>query len=265
MKIKKGILGLLALVGVISLVGCNMGGGGTSKAPTPTPTSVEPVEPTTTSTTAPAPTFEAFTLEQLHEARKAKTLGALDQKFITVKGKVTFAKRVSEYASSIFIQNGKYGLEVNYPEPFNVNVGDSVEVKGRFGTYQAGDIVTIELYTDSSVSSYCDIKVINEAINVETVTIRKMADLIEYDSSKAVIDFSVVGNRTNAAFIGKLLEGDDQIIVAPKSHLGDKFEEAPYVAGDKVRYTGVFTFSGDSSARVMRYFGATTGFEKLAS
>ena len=260
MKLKRSIIGLFALIGVAALAGCSGGSSTPSASSTPAQSSSEP-EPTPSTQNV---TFENYTLEALHEARKTKTLGTLDQKYVTIKGKVTFAKRVSEYAASLFIQSGKYGLEVYYDEKFNVNVGDSVEVKGRFGTYPTGDITTIELYTDSSVSDKCDIKVINEAINVETVTIRSMADLIEYDSSKAIMNFEVVGNRTNAAFIGKLPDGDDQIIVAPKSHLGEKFENQPYVVGDNVRYTGIYTFSGDSSARVLRYFGATTDFSKLS-
>ena len=268
MKLKKRILGLLALAGAFSLVGCMFSGGETSttKTPDPTTTTQTNTDPEPTTTTEVVPTFEAYTLEKLHEVRKAKNLASLEKKTVTIKGKVTYAKRIEENADSMFIQSGKYALEVSYPEPYNVKVGDVVEVKGQFGIYKPGigegGITQIKLYTDRSMNSNYDVKVINEAMTVETVTINSKADLIEYDSSLATIDFTVVGNRTNAAFIGKLKEGNDEIIVAPKAHFTENIE-TPYVANDKVRYSGVFTFGGNE-ALVMRFFDKA-GFSKLTS
>lgn len=259
MKIKKGLVGLLALVGVFSLASCGNDQG--TKTTTPAPTTTATTTDPSTTTTQAAPTFEAYTLETLHEARKAKTLQSLDKKTVVVKGKVTYAKRVNENNSAMFIQSGKYGLEVSYPAPYSVNVGDVVEVKGEFGSYPLGDIYVVTLYSDQSMNANYGIKVINEAITTETVTINSMADLIEYDSSLSTINFTVVGNRTNAAFIGKLTQGDDQIIVAPKASLAEKFDAGSFAEGESVTYSGVFTFGGDSSARVLRYFDKA-GFAK---
>ena len=116
-----------------------------------------------------------------------------------------------------------------------------------------GDVDTIFLSAYDSVNPEYEIHVINEAIQTETVEIKKEADLIEYDSSLASMKFKITGNRTNAAFIGKLEEGEEEFIVAAKLGLAEKTEADAYKVDDNVRYEGVFTYSGDSSARVIRY------------
>ena len=261
MKLKKSIIGLFALAGITALAGCSTGEGATSKAPDPqNPTQTSALEPEETSTTEVVPTFEAYTLEQLHAARKAKTLDSLERKTVSIKGKVTYVKRVDDYSETMFIQSGKYALEVSYPEPYSVNVGDSVEAKGYFSIYKTGDISEIKLYTDKTSNSHYDIKVINEAFNVETVTLNNKEDLSEYDSSLANIDFTVTNpSYRSAAFVGNLKEGNDEIIVAPKSKMAENLE-TPYEEGDKVSYTGVFTFGGNT-ALVLRYYDRA-GFAK---
>ena len=213
--------------------------------------------------TSVTPTFESFTLERLHEARVNKTLPSLDGKLVTVKGKVTFAKYagVDNEDGVLTIQSGKYAVEVDYPSTYSVNVGDAVEVKGVFVENTVGEVETICISTFQSTNPAFDIKVINETISVETVTITKEADLIEYDSSKSSMTFTVTGNRTNAAFVGKLSEGDTEFIVANKLLVADQFPEAPYEVGDNVKYDGVFTLSGNSSTKVIRYFDKN-GFSK---
>ena len=268
MKFKKGILGLLALAGAFSLVGCMFSGGETTtKAPDPTTTTQTNTDPESTTTTEVVPTFEAYTLEKLHEVRKANNLASLEKKTVIIKGKVTYAKRVDDNADSMFIQSGKYGLEVSYPEPYNVKVGDVVEVKGQFSVYKPGigdgGINEIKLYTDHSMNSHYDVKVINEAMTVETVTINSKADLIEYDSSLATIDFTVINpSYRTSAFVGKLKEGNEEIIVAPKTRFTENID-TPYEENDKVRYNGVFTFGGNT-ALVMRFFDKV-GLSKITS
>ena len=221
-------------------------------------------QPSTSSeATSVAPTFESFTLSQLHEARVNKTLPSLNGKLVAVKGKVTFAKYggADNEDGVLTIQSGKYAVEVTYPSAYSVNVGDAVEVKGAFMQDASGDVDIIWISTFKSTNPAFDIKVINETISVETVTITKEADLIEYDSSKSSMTFTVTGNRNNAAFVGKLSGGDTEFIVANKLFVADKFPEAPYEVGDNVKYDGVFSFSGDSSAKVIRYFDKA-GFSK---
>ncbi|MBQ2070318.1 MAG: hypothetical protein II467_05240 [Bacilli bacterium] len=228
-------------------------GGGT----TPTPsTTAEPSSQSSqaSSESSVAPTFEATTLSAIHDARVAKTLPTLEGKNVTIKGKVTFAKRVSELYNSLVIQDGKNAIEVDYPEPFSVNVGDAVEVKGCLKTSKVGDFDSIWVSTYAETVPGASITVINEAITVETVTITKASDLVEFEASQSSITFSVTGNRKNAAFIGKLPEGNDEYIVSNKLGIADKFDEAPYAEGDSCRYTGVFTYSSSSDAKVIRYF-----------
>lgn len=209
-----------------------------------------------------APTYEAYTLSQLHEARVGKTLASLDKKFIATKGKVTYAKREGSF-DIMFIQNGKYAVEVTYPAPFSVNVGDSVEVKGQlqFQNTGATDTIFLSAYQDTYATN--SIQVINEAIETESVNITKEADLIEYDASLAVIDFDVTSDGPNTAlFSGKLSDDEGTFIVASKLGATEKVEGHPYVEGDKVRYSGVFTYSATESAKIIRYFGKD-GFSKI--
>ena len=255
MKTKPYILSLLA---VMALASC----GGTSSSQ-PAASSSEPESSSEATSSQSLPSFETFTLSQLHDARVAKTLSSLENKYVAVKGKVTFAKHVDDDRGALTIQNGKYAVEVTYPSVFNVNVGDSVEVKGKFAGNLEGEIATIWISTYRETLPNSDIKVINETIETETVTIAKEADLIEYQASQSSIAFTVTGNRTNAAFIGKLSEGDSNFIVANRIDVAEKFPEAPYTEGDNVSYQGIFTYSGDSSAKVIRYFDKA-GFSKVA-
>lgn len=101
------------------------------------------------------------------------------------------------------IQSGKYAVEVTYPSAYSANVGDVVEVKGAFMQDTSGDVDIIWISTFQSTNPAFDIKVTNETISVETVTIAKEVDLIEYDSFKSSMAFTVTGNRNNAAFVGK--------------------------------------------------------------
>lgn len=198
-------------------------------------------------------TFDAYTLAQLHEVRAAKGLQSLDKKNVSIKGKVTFNKRLADDEATLYIQNGKYAVEVNYSKDFQVNVGDVVEIKGQLIFTEQGEVDTVFLSAYTSVNPDYDIHVINEAIETETVTIKKEADLIEYDSSLASIKFKVTGNRNNAAFVGTLEEGNEEFIVAAKPNVAEKTAADAYKVDDSVLYEGVFTYSGDSSARVLRY------------
>ena len=254
MKVKQLIMPLLA---VAALASC----GGNSSSATGLSTPAEESSQATSSQSAPM--FEAYTLSQLHEARVAKTLANLDKKFVAIKGKVTFAKHVRDEDGVVVIQNGKFAVEVTYPSKFNVNVGDPVEVKGAFAHNKVGSVDTIWVSTYDDVVSNAEIKVIDEAISVETVTIAKEADLYEYDVSKASIDFNVTGNRKNAAFVGKLSEGDAEFIVSNRLDVAEKFPEAPYAEGDKVKYEGLVSTSGDGETKVIRYFDKA-GFSKIA-
>lgn len=224
--------------------------------------SSDPASASTSAQASSAPTFEAMTLSAIHDARVAKTLANLEGKYVTLKGKVTFAKRPNENYDALVIQNGKHAIQVDYPAPYSVNVGDSVEVKGCLKTTNIGDITTIWVSTYTDTVPGASIKVVDEAVSVETVTISKLDDLLEYDSSQSDITFSVTGNRTNAAFLGKLAQGDEEFIVANKTGIADKFDEAPYAVGDHCKYSGIFTYSGTEDARVIRYFDKE-GFTKL--
>ena len=255
MKVRQYILPLLALA---ALASC--GGASSSPADTSHPTGLSTPE---ASSQASLPSFESFTLSQLHDARVAKSLLSLNRKAVAVKGKVTFAKHFGEDDGLLVIQSGKFALEVAYPSEFNVNVGDSVEAKGLFSAYEVGEVATISLSTYRSSISTSDIKVIDEAISVETVTIAKEADLYEYESSKATINFSVTGTRKNAAFVGKLSEGDTEFIVANKLSVSEKIPEGTFAVGDKLKYEGLFSFSGDATTKVIRYFDKDA-FTKLS-
>ena len=257
MKIKHCIIPLFALM---TLASCGGQGPAASSPAASSPAPAESSEIAVSSSEA-APTYEAYTLSALHEARASKTLPSLENKYIAIKGKVTFAKQVRDDDGVLMIQSGKFAVEVTYPTTFTVNVGDAVEVKGRFITNKVGDVVTIWISTYRSEVPNSDIKVIDEAIDVETVKIEKLADLVEFDSSKSTIAFEVTSNRKNAAFVGKLSQGDDEIIVANRLSIAEKFEEAPYEVGDKVKYDGIFTYAGDETARVLRYFDKA-GFSK---
>jgi len=250
MKIGKFILPLFALTMLASCGNNSSTPASSAPAQTSEPSSAQ-------ATSEPAPTFEAFTLAKLHEARVNKTLANLDKKYVSIKGKVTFAKRKDDDHYALFIQDGKNAVEVSYPEPYTVNVGDAVEVKGRFMHNVSGGVDTIFVSTFKSVDPYFDIKVIDEAISTETVTITKDAELIEFDSSTAEVQFTVTGNRTNAAFVGKLNEGEKDIIVANMLGVADPFDEAPYTEGQRVQYEGVYTYT-----TAFRY-ADREGFSKL--
>ena len=227
----------------LSLMGCQ----NNSSEPKQSSSQQEP------SSSAQKITFDAYTLAQLHEARAAKGLQSLDKKNVTIKGKVTFNKRLAEDDATLYIQNGKYAVEVNYSKDYQVNVGDVVEIKGQLAFSKQGDVDTIFLSAYTSANPDYDIHVINEAITTEAVTIKKEADLIEYDSSLASIKFKVTGAKNNAAFVGTLEEGNEEIIVAAKLNVAEKTAADAYKVNDNVLYEGVFTYSGDSSARVLRY------------
>ena len=207
--------------------------------------------------------FENYSLDQLHQARASKGLDSLDKKYVSIKGKVTFNKRTADDEATLFIQNGKYAIEVNYDKNYQVNVDDVIEIKGQLVYSAEGNMGTIFLSAYNSVNAQYDMKVINEAINVEAVTVTKEADLIEFNGSKVVADFTVVGSRANAAFVGKLAEGDEQIIVAPKLNIAEKVDAGTYVENDNVRYSGVFTYSGDETTKVFRYLDKA-GLSKIA-
>lgn len=213
------------------------------------------------SSSASLPTFEATALSTIHDARVADTVATLEDKYVAIKGKVTFAKHVSELYNALIIQDGKNAIEVDYPESVTVNVGDAIEVKGRLKTNKVGDVTTVWVSTDTASVPGASIKVINESIAIETVTISKVSDLLEYQNSQSSITFSVTGNRSNAAFIGKLSQGDDEIIVSNKLGIAEKFEEPPYAVGDTCKYTGVFSYSS-SDVKVVRYYDKA-GFTKL--
>ena len=255
MKAKSYILPLLSLA---LLASCGGGNNSSATGFTSRATGLSSSEP---SSTKPAPTFRSFPLSELHTYRVNKILRNLTDTMVSIKGKVTSAKHVGDDDGTLTIQDGKYAVEVTYPTTYSVNVGDVVEVKGAFRTQMVGEVDTIWVSTHKSDMSSYDIQVINEAISVEKVTITKEADLLEYDSSVASIAFDVTGNRTNAAFIGKLAEGETEFIVANKLSIAEKFPEAPYAVGDKVQYDGIFTYAGDSSAKVIRYFDRE-GFTK---
>lgn len=249
MKISRLVLPFLALAALASCGGNTPASSATSEESSQAPSSQA------------LPTFENYTLSQLHDARVAKTLESLRGKYVAVKGQVTFAKRFNEDRAALTIQNGKFAVEVTYPSEFTVNVGDAVEVKGVFVGDKVGDVDTIWISTYRSTVPNSDIKVINESISVETVRIVKEADLYEYETSKSTIAFTVTGNRNNAAFLGQLTEGETEFIVANRIDVAEKFPEAPYVKGDKVKYDGVFSYSGNESAKVIRYFDRE-GFSK---
>lgn len=97
-------------------------------------------------------------------------------------------------------------------------------------------------------------KVINEAISTETVTISKEADVVEYDSSLSSIDFDVVGPHRNSSYLVKLSQGDTQFILANKLSVAEKLPEGTFAAGDKVNYSGIFTYTGNEETKVIRYF-----------
>ena len=261
MKITKIAIPLLTLV---LLASCGAKKESSSSAPASTPESTE-----SQPSSEPAPTFEAYTLSQLHEARVAKSLASLDNKYVSVKGKVTFAKRTNDTYDILFIQNGKYAVEVSYPSPYSVNVGDAVEVKGQFRYDKMGVLDTIAISTYRDTNANFNISVINEAISTETVTITKKAELVEYEGSLAKIDFKVTSNdRTNAAFDGKLAgsgEEDPTFIVANKLGISDKFEGDghPFEVNDDVRYEGVFTYSEAEDVKVIRYLDKE-GFKKIS-
>ena len=254
MKVQKYILPLLALA---ALTSC--GGNSSSSAPA----SSEPTISTPKASSSQSlPAFENFTLSQVHDARVGNTLPSLHKKRVAVKGKVTFAKKVTDDHGVLTIQSGKFAIEVVYIDAFpDVNIGDPVEVKGVFDGLKTGDTETIWISTYRESVPDSSLKVIDEAITVETVTITKEADLIEFNSSQASIDFDVTGNRTSAAFLGKLSADQSEFIIANKLRVAERFSEDPYVAGDKVKYTGVFSYNGDTSAKVIRYFDKA-GFSK---
>ena len=257
MKITKYVLAALPL---LVLASC---GGSDSSAPA---SSQEPSVPASSeaSSQEPAPTFEAFTLSQLHDARVAGTLAQLDKKYVSIKGKVTYAKRPNDLYDALFIQNGKHAVMVGYSEPYQVNVGDSVEVKGRLSYDMRGEIPSITVSTHPETNPHFAINVINETIPVEAVTITKEADLLEFESSKVVVDFSVTGEqaRGRSAFVGKLADKEKSYIVAPLMGLAD-LPETTFEEGDNVRYEGVFNYHGDSSAWVFRYADAAN-LKKIA-
>ena len=253
MKLQKIVFPLFALA---ALASC---GGGNSSASASMSSSSE--SSTQASSSQSLPTFEAFTLSELHDARVAKTLPTLNERYVAVKGKVTFAKHAGEDDGELVIQSGKYAVEVSYPDVFNVNVGDSVEVKGRFHEFKVGDVSTISISTYRSIVPNSEIKVIDEAISTETVTISKEADLLEYDSSMSSIDFDVVGTQRNSAYLVKLPEGDTQFILSNKLSVAAKLPEGTFAAGDKIHYSGVFTFTGTEDTKVIRYFDEE-GFTK---
>ena len=255
MKLQKIVFPLFALA---VLASC---GGGNSSASSSMPASSESSAQENSSQSLP--TFEAFTLSELHDARVAKTLPTLNEKYVAVKGKVTFAKHSGEDDGELVIQSGKYAVEVSYPDVFNVNVGDSVEVKGRFHEFKVGDVSTISISTYRSVVPNSEIKVIDEAISTETVTISKEADLVEYDSSLSSIDFDVVGAHRNSSYLVKLSQGDTQFILANKLSVAEKLPEGTFAAGDKVNYSGIFTYTGNEETKVIRYFDEK-GFTKAA-
>lgn len=245
-QITKFILPLFALA---TLASC---GGNSSTPAASTPAAAE--SSVEQSSAATLPTFDAYTLSELHGARVADKLASLNEKYVAVKGKVTFAKHVGENDGILVIQNGKFAVEVSYPEVFNVKVGDPVEVKGRFNEYKVGDIPTITVSTYRDVVPNSSIQVIDEAISIDEVVITKEAELVEYECSVANINFSVVGSRKNAAFVGKLTEGDAEFIVSNKLSVAEKVPEGTYVEGDHVSYSGIFTYSGSEDAKVIRYF-----------
>ena len=253
MRLKKGIIGLFALVGVAALAGCSSGNTATSQ-PQASPSAQSSSEPLASS--SKVTTFVNMTLSQVHDHRVANTLRTLDQKAVIIKGKVTYVKRVAEHEndSVFFIQSGKYAVEVNYPSDYTVNVGDSVEVKGQFGAYALYDTTLLKLYVDHGTNPSFDVKVINESISVENVTITKEADLIEYCGSTSSTLFTVTSNRTNAAFVGTLSDGTAQIIVANKAHVAEAFDTYPYAVGDNVTYNGVFTYAANEETKVLRYY-----------
>ena len=254
MKFSKFAVSLLALV---LLASC---GGKTSSSVSEE--SKEPESSQVQPSSEAAPTYEAYTLSQLHEARAAKTLASLDKKFVATKGKVTYAKREGNF-DIMFIQNGKYAVEVTYPAPFSVNVGDAVEVKGQLQFLNTGatDTIFLSAYQDTYASN--TIQVINEAIETESVTLTKEADLVEYDGSIATIDFTVsLKGPSTALFSGKLSDDEGTFIVASKLGSPDKIEGQPYEVDEEVRYSGVFTYSATESAKIIRYFNKD-GFSKI--
>jgi len=260
MKITKIAIPLLTLV---LLASCGAKKESSSSAPASTPESTE-----SQPSSEPAPTFEAYTLSQLHEARVAKSLASLDNKYVSVKGKVTFAKRTNDTYDILFIQNGKYAVEVSYPSPYSVNVGDAVEVKGQFRYDKMGVLDTIAISTYRDTNANFNISVINEAISTEVVTITKEAELVEYEGSLAKIDFKVTSNDTTGAFIGKLSDSGEQekdFIVANKLGISDRFDGSghPFEVNDNVRYEGVFTYSGAEDVKVIRYLDKEA-FQKIA-
>ena len=259
MKLTKYAVTFLALV-LLASCGAREKTSSSKEASVPESTEAQP-------SSEAAPTFEAYTLSQLHEVRAAKNLASLDKKFVSVKGKVTFAKRNETY-DILYIQNGKYAVEVSYPSPYNLNVGDAVEVKGQFQHLKIGVTDTISISTYRETNANFNISVINEAISTEVVTITKEAELVEYEGSLAKIDFKVTSNDTTGAFIGKLSDSGEQekdFIVANKLGISDRFDGSghPFEVNDNVRYEGVFTYSGAEDVKVIRYLDKEA-FQKIA-
>ena len=197
--------------------------------------------------------FDDYTLEELHTARVNRKLQELDKKYVSIKGQVTFAKRVDENTDALFIQNGKYGVEVTYGEPYSVNVGESIEVRGQFLTNKLGDINTIFITTNRETSESFNIRVINQIIEIQTPEIKSESDLLEYDSSFSSIDFTVTNLRNNAAFVGKIDNSTQEYVVANKRGVAEKFPEGSFKVGDTAGYKGIFTYGGDDTAKVIRY------------
>ena len=248
MKVKKFILPLMA--GVM-LASC---GGNSSASASGLSSQQTSASGLSTSSSQSQTTFEPFTLSQVHDARVAKTLPSLENKTVSIKGKVTFAK-VGESSDGVMtMQSGKYAIEVTCPEASLAKVGDAIEVKGKFvGLYQ-GDVDTLWVSAYPDTIRDGSIKVIDEAINVEKVTILKEADLVEYECSVATVAFTVTGMRSSAAFVGKLTQGDEEFIVANKLGISERFDEPPFAVGDKCKYEGVFGYTSNSQSRIFRYY-----------
>ena len=234
MKLRTIIISLFA---TSMLVACN----------TPYDNPIDPPKP------APAPDFETYTLDDLFLARLANSLQSLDKKYVSIKGKATFAKRISDTNNALFIQSGQHAVEVTYPSTYIVGVGDIVEVKGQFEVNKLGDVYTIRVNTNRDVNKHFDINFINEFVKVEPAEINSESDLVLYDSSVATIDFNVLANRTGAAFVGKL-DGSEEAYIVANSSVADPIPEGTYSLGDKVSYDGIFTYGGDNNGKYIRYY-----------
>ena len=202
------------------------------------------------SSSAPAVTYEAYTLSQIHDARKSNSLKNLDAKYISVKGKVTFAFQGadSDLYNTLVIQSGKYALLSDYPASFKVNVGDSVELKGKL-ILTSDDAGHISLLTSKEDVSTNDIRVVDEAIEVETVTgLSTLADLAEYDCSKVDLDFKVADKGRNGSLVCTIGAETEQFTFGRKLGISESIpSDAPYAAGDTINYKGLYVYNAQSS------------------